>query len=433
MKFSKIGLVASSEFQLTVRTKAFVIGLLLMPVLMGGIMFMQRRAMDQVDTETRVFAVVDQSGKLFAALDRAASEYNATAATGRGGPSFVPIKVDAGSRSLDQIRVELSGRVTSRELFAFVEIGESILASDGSADRALGYYSNHPTYTLLPRWIEAAVTRIVQAERFRMAGVDPVVVSKLVRPVKATERGLFVRDATGQLKQADTVDVIRTFGIPAGLMFLMLISVMTATPQLMTTVLEEKMSRISEVMLGSLSPFEFMLGKLVGASGVTLVFAGTYLCGAIAVAVTQGYGDIITARLLIWFVVFLCLAVLLFGSFYGAIGAACSDLKDAQSLMTPVVIIIVIPIATWMTVARAPDSLFAVVISLVPPATPFLMLLRLFLHPAPPAWQVGLSLVLTSATALVFVWAAGKIFRTGLLMQGKSASFRDLAKWISAR
>jgi ABC-2 type transport system permease protein len=216
-------------------------------------------------------------------------------------------------------------------------------------------------------------------------------------------------------------------------MFLVFISVMTATPQLMTTVLEEKMSRISEVMLGSLSPMEFMLGKLVGASGVTLVFAVTYLAGAMAVAVTQGYGDVITPRLVIWFVVFLCLAVLLFGSFYGAIGAACSDLKDAQNLMTPVVIMIVIPIATWMTVARAPDSPFSVAVSLFPPATPFLMLLRLFVHPAPPAWQVGLSVVLTSATTLGLVWAAGKIFRAGLLMQGKSASFRDLATWVRAK
>ncbi|MCX6545709.1 MAG: ABC transporter permease [Acidobacteria bacterium] len=433
MNFSKVGLVASSEFQMAVRTRAFVVGLLLMPVLMGGIMFLQRRAMAQVDTETRAFAVVDRSGKVFDALERVASEYNAAAAAGKGGPTFIPLRAEMGSRSVEQIRVDLSARVMSRELFAFVEIGESILASDGSAQGALAYYSNHPTYTTLPRWIESAVTRIVQAERMKMAGVDPVVVSKLVRPVKATERGLFVRDAAGQLKQADTVDAIRTFAIPAGLMFLVLVSVMTATPQLLTTVLEEKMSRISEVMLGSLSPSEFMLGKLVGASGVTLVFASTYLGGAMAVAVTQGYGDIITPRLVIWFVVFLSLAVLLFGSFYGAIGAACSDLKDAQNLMTPVVIIIIIPIATWLTVARAPDSLLAIALSLFPPATPFLMLLRLFLNPPPPAWQVALSLVLTSATALAFVWAAGKIFRAGLLMQGKSANFRDLAKWIRAK
>jgi ABC-2 type transport system permease protein len=433
MNVSKVGLVASSEFQQAVRTRAFVIGLLLMPVLMGGIMFLQRRAMAQVDTETRVFAVVDLSGKVFDALARVAAENNAAAASGKGGPSFVPVRIDATERSADQHRVDLSARVMSRELFAFVEIGESVLSTDGSAQGALVYYSNHPTYSALPRWIEGAITRIVQAERFRAAGVDPVVVSKLVRPVKATERGLFVRDGTGELKLADTVDAIRAIGIPAGLMFLVFISVMTATPQLMTTVLEEKMSRISEVMLGSLSPMEFMLGKLVGASGVTLVFAVTYLAGAMAVAVTQGYGDVITPRLVIWFVVFLCLAVLLFGSFYGAIGAACSDLKDAQNLMTPVVIMIVIPIATWMTVARAPDSPFSVAVSLFPPATPFLMLLRLFVHPAPPAWQVGLSVVLTSATTLGLVWAAGKIFRAGLLMQGKSASFRDLATWVRAK
>ena len=91
MNLSKVGLVASSEFQLAVRTKAFVIGLLLMPVLMGAILFVQRRAMDQVDTETRVFAVVDQSGKLFAALERSTSASGASACLPRPDRPEIPL------------------------------------------------------------------------------------------------------------------------------------------------------------------------------------------------------------------------------------------------------------------------------------------------------------------------------------------------------
>jgi ABC-type Na+ efflux pump permease subunit len=84
-------------------------------------------------------------------------------------------------------------------------------------------------------------------------------------------------------------------------------------------------------------------------------------------------------------------------------------------------------------VLQNPASPLSVGMSLFPPASPFLMLMRLALRPAPPAWQVALSVVLTTATALVCVWAAGKIFRTGLLMQGKAPSFRELLRWVMAR
>ncbi len=130
---------------------------------------------------------------------------------------------------------------------------------------------------------------------------------------------------------------------------------------------------------------------------------------------------------------FLVLAVLLFGSLYMAVGAACSELKDAQSLMMPIVLLSVLPMLVWTAVLRNPASPLSVGMSLFPFATPFLMLMRLGLQPSPPVWQVVLSVVLTTATAILCVWAAGKIFRTGLLMQGKPPSLREMARWVVAR
>ena len=97
-----------------------------------------------------------------------------------------------------------------------------------------------------------------------------------------------------------------------------------------------------------------------------------------------------------------------------AVGAACNELKDAQSLMMPVMLLSMFPVFVWTAVLQNPSSPLSVGMSLFPPASPFLMLMRLALRPAPPAWQVGLSVVLTTATALFCIWAAGKIFRTGL-------------------
>jgi ABC-type Na+ efflux pump permease subunit len=131
-----------------------------------------------------------------------------------------------------------------------------------------------------------------------------------------------------------------------------------------------------------------------------------------------------------WFVLFLLMGVLIFGSIFIAIGAACNDLKDSQNMMTPVMLFMMVPIFTWGAVLRAPDSTLALGLSLLPTAAPFLMLLRIAIQPGPPMWQVLLSVTLTALATAGAVWAAGRIFRTGILMQGKSASVREMVRWI---
>jgi ABC-type Na+ efflux pump permease subunit len=234
------------------------------------------------------------------------------------------------------------------------------------------------------------------------------------------------------VRSAQTVDKIRTIGVPVTFMFVLFIIVMTTTPQLLNSVLEEKMSRISEVLLGSVSPFQLMLGKLVASSAVSAVLTLVYLTGAAYAARRWGYFDVIDVRMLLWFVGFLLLAVLIYGSLFIAIGSACSDLKDAQNLMTPAMMLIMIPALMWPAVTRAPQSLLSVGASMFPPATPFLMLLRLALEDRPPVWQVVVSVALTLLTTVLIVWAAGKIVRTGLLMQGKGITIGELVRWVRA-
>jgi ABC-type Na+ efflux pump permease subunit len=115
-----------------------------------------------------------------------------------------------------------------------------------------------------------------------------------------------------------------------------------------------------------------------------------------------------------------------------AIGAACTDLKDSQSMMTPVILFIMVPVFMWGSVLRAPDSTLSLVLSMLPTTSPFLMLLRIVLQPGPPLWQVLVSVSLMAATTVAAVWAAGRIFRTGILMQGKSASFAEIVRWVRA-
>src|SRR3954468_21316845 len=101
-------------------------------------------------------------------------------------------------------------------------------------------------------------------------------------------------------------------------------------------------------------------------------------------------------------------------------------------MMTPVMLVVMLPLLTWSAVLRAPDGTLALALSLLPTAAPFLMLVRISLQPGPALWQVLLSIVLMIGTTLAAIWCAGRIFRTGLLMQGKSATLGEMIRWVRA-
>jgi ABC-2 type transport system permease protein len=425
-------IVAQSEFGTLVRTKAFIISMVLMPVMMGLSFLLVDRMKDAMDLRDRRFAYVDASGVIAPALESALDEWNA--AGGEGGSRTMPRydgeEVKADGRSIEAVRLDLSDRVRREELFAFVEIPKEILDPDARA--RIRYYSNHPSNTDLADWIQATTNRIVLAERFRAAALDQALVARLTREARLENLGLFERDEAGGTRAAKAVDPITTFGIPAAMLILMYITVMASAPQLLNSVIEEKMSRISEVLIASVTPFELMMGKLIGSASVSLLLASAYSAGGLALAAYWGHAGAVRPAFLLWFLLFLLMAVFMFGSLFIAIGAACTDLKDSQNMMGPVMLLVMAPMFVWFVVLRNPDSTSSVVLSLIPTASPFLMLMRIGIPPGPPLWQVALSVLLVGAMMVVAVYAAGRIFRTGLLMQGKSATISEMIRWVRA-
>jgi ABC-type Na+ efflux pump permease subunit len=431
----RVVIIAKSEFQTAVRARGFLIGIMLMPILFGGAVVLQRVVERQANQTLRRVAVVDATGQLFAPLAASAESWN------RGERDLGPKVAESPQFTLESIAppppaereallLSLSQRVRSQDLFAFVELPAGLLGNE--PDARIRYYSGAPAYRELPDWLQRAVLKEVVKRRFVQAHVSPLVVATLLKPIAIEQLGLLDRTAEGSVRQAVKVDGIRTVGIPLGFMFLLFLIVVMTTPQLLNSVLEEKMSRISEVLLGAVTPFELMLGKLLASTAVSAVMTLVYLIGGAWAAHRWGYLDALDPRLLAWFVMFLVLSVLAYGAMFIAIGSACSDLRDAQNLMTPAMMMLMIPALTWTMVAKAPQSAFSVGASLFPPATPFLMLLRLALPERPPAWQVALGVALTLAATALVVWAAGRIVRVGLLMQGKAVRLGELWQWIRA-
>jgi ABC-2 type transport system permease protein len=428
----KILVVAQSEFGTLVRTKAFIISIVLMPIVMVGSIVLMRATRDTTDLKDRPFAIADESGAIAGPLLEAGRQQNASVEGPRGrvAPRFLAREVPVPEGGLDDLRVELSEQVRKGELFAFVEIPPDILNPDAGAP--IRYYSNTPAYFELPRWLQATTNAIVQTRRFQAAGVDQAVISRLTRPALVEQLELVARDASGRVQEARGVDMARATIVPIAFLLLMYITVMSSAPQLLNSVIEEKMSRISEVLVGSVTPFELMMGKLLGCAAVSAVIAFFYVGGALAVAQYWGYAGAATPAQMALFAVFLALSVVLFGSFFIAIGAACNDLKDSQNMMTPVMLLVMLPVFVAGPVLRAPDGTLATALSLFPTTAPFLMMLRIALQPGPPAWQVAVSILLMLGTVVLAVWAAGKIFRIGILMQGKSASLGEMIRWVKA-
>lgn len=429
---SRILIIARSEFLTLVKTKAFIIGILLMPVLMTGFFFFMNYAEQHVDIEQRPFAVIDETGVLFEPLRTAAESRNRQYITAgrRTGPEFLASSVAVAGRSMDEVKVDLSRQVRDKKLFAFIEIPAAVLTATGNDVPAIRYYSESTSYEPLPQWLRTTLNEEITRRRYDAAGIDQALIARLNTQTALSTFGLIEQAADGTVKEAKEVDALARMAMPTFFLVLMFMSVMTAGQHLLNAIIEEKMSKIAEVLLGSVTPFQLLAGKLVGTVAVSLLLSTIYLAGGIYALFASGRWDLLNPGLIAWFAVFLVCAALLYGSVFLALGSACSDLKDAQSMMQPAMVLIMLAYLGSFIVIRNPDSGIAIGMSFFPTLTPFAMLLRMAMPPGPPIWQVAIAVVGLIATTGLFVWAASRIFRVGILMQGKAPTLPELMKWI---
>lgn len=434
----KVIVVAVREYLAAVKTKAFIISLLAMPILMVASILVQVVMLGKVDTKDKRIAILDRSGVLFDEIAAAAREWNTTGIfEGEGDqrkqvkPRYVIEQVTNAPDDPAKADFELSERVREKELLAFVVIGPDVVEpAEDSARASVRYHSNSPTYDTLQKWLRRPINKRVQQLRLEAAHLDRDVVAKAMEYTRVQNLGLVTLDEEGNIIEAQETNEMANIFVPLSMMMLMFMVVMVGGPPLMQSVLEEKMQRIAEVLLASVAPFELMLGKLIGMVGVSLTIAILYLVGAYVAIHQAGYGQFFPGHVIGWFVLYQALAVLMFGSLFIAVGAAVSDIKESQSMVTPIMIVVVSPMFVWLPVVKEPSSTLATVLSLIPPLTPTLMVLRQSVPPGIPLWQPLLGVLLVLLTTVACVFCAGRIFRVGILMQGKGAKVGEMLRWI---
>ena len=408
-----------------------------MPVFMGGAFAVQYLTRDQVDISDRKVAIVDHTGQLFPILAGQAAERNKTVfKTGESDqptqvqPKFILEQYSPVAGDSQRPDVALSERVRQHELFAFFIIDKDAFSAGGGPGPALAYHTESPSYSALPNWLGRTVNNEIQRVRMEQLNLDPAALALVTSQVQLRRFGLVEADQAGNVLDAKEENRILTFGVPFGGLMLMFMMVMTVAPSMLNNVLEEKMQKISEFLVSSVSPFQLMLGKLLGGVAVAATLSIIYLGAAYELARYFEFHDRIPLTLYLWFFLFVLLALVIFGSIFSAIGAACSEIRDAQGLMTPVMLLVIIPMLCLGPVIDSPSSTFSRMVSLFPPATPMLMFVRIAIPPGPPLWEVVLGVMLALAFATCCVWAAGKVFRIGILSQGQPATMGKLVQWV---
>ena len=321
----------------------------------------------------------------------------------------------------------LAKLVEEEKLFAFFTLGKDPTNNlDG-----FNYVSNNLTDNDLRDWYESAATRVVQSLRIRDAKIPRDVAQRLQEKVKFREKRIDETGATSDVKVGEKANKYA----PVAFVYLLWIAVFSIAQMLLTNTVEEKSIRIMEVLLSSVSPNQLMSGKIWGiaATGMTMVLSwvafaliGVWLApmiiGDFDFPLMAVIGD---PRYLISFVAYFMAGYLLYAAVLVAIGSVCNTLKEAQNLMQPVIIILIVPLIAMMFIVQEPN---AKVMSYIPLFTPLTMMNRA--GGPPETYEYVITGILLLATVIFAFRAAGKIFRVGVLMTGKPPKLKEIFGWL---
>ncbi len=421
---NKIWSVLKREYLQIVKTKGFLVSTILGPVLMIAMVGVPVLLAVATKGEKKTIAVVDATGALYDGLAARLGEYK----MGDGSPRFTLEPAPAGA-SIEAARADLGRRIMAKTLSAAIVIPSDVWTG-GRAE----YVSRHVSDFEEIRDINQALTGAVVERRLAREGLDPARVSEFIKPVslrtmKATERG-------------EEEDRGGTFAVSYILVLILYMTMFFYGAIIMRGVIEEKNNRVVEVILSSLKPFQLMMGKILGIGAVGLTqysiwalfgwFATKYGASMAGSMLPSASGlKLPTVPGYIWlaFVVFFLLGYFLFATIYAAVGSAVNSEKEAQQLLTPVTITLVIPIMMMTMMMRSPNAPVSVALSLVPFFAPILMMMRITIL-LPPLTQIAASVALLLLANLGMIWLAAKIYRVGILMYGQRPSLPQILKWV---
>jgi ABC-2 type transport system permease protein len=439
---SKIGLVLSREYTTRVKKKSFIVVTLLMPVLMAAMFILPAYFMSQDDTKVRTIAVYDGSTILLGQLE--SNEYTKY--------KFIP------EEEYNKIKENLK----STDYYALLTIHPNILTT-----KTVQLISTSNIPFDLKNQIQNKIRSVIEKEKMAEV-IKQTAIPDLEARIKATKTPISVNTIklgeSGEAKKSST-EIGMILGYIFG--FVIYFFLLIYGQMVMQGVMEEKQSRIVEVIISSVKPFELMMGKIIGIamvgltqlaiwiilgvaiiSGARGMIPGAQKAGTAQELMTQAQvanqapeqldkiqdilgmlGSVNFPLIIGCFIFFFIGGYLLYSSLFAAVGSAIDTQEDAQQFIMPIMMPIILSIMVMMSAIKNPEGSVAFWFSMVPFTSPIVMMARIPF--GVPYWQLALSMIILIVSFVGMVWAAGKIYRTGILMYGKKASWKELGKWLT--
>lgn len=411
-------IIIKREYLTRVKSKGFIVGTILTPLFIALLLLLPALFANRMSPEDYRLIVLDQSQEV--ALYHRAEEL---LAADNGSLVRLQMQREAIAQShLETSRNELNKSISEGRLDAYIVIPASILD-----EGRITYHAKNIGDFVTEARIENAFNTAVVEQRMKRSAIDVEHLNQLSRRIvmeKFNERG--EGQGSGRIV------------IAFALMGILCLTVLAYGSHVMSAVIEEKQSRIIEVLISSVKPFTLMLGKLVGVGLVgltqyTVWTIASILLSSLAAAQSSMSGSFalsnISIRLMVFFVVYFLLGYFLYATLYAMVGGIVSNEDDGQQMQFPLMMLILLaPVATSL-VWRRPDSALAILVSLFPFFSPFGMFLRIAIG-QPPWWQVAVSILMLIAAILGAVWLTSRFYRVGVLMYGKRPTLSEMAKWL---
>jgi ABC-2 type transport system permease protein len=430
---SELLIVLRREFLERVRSKAFVIGTILFPVLMGA-MWIVPAVMGTGGGTSRI-VIVDQAPAGLGELVQQALTAPPPAAKGAAAASDddrITYQVERVARPLAEVRAGLVARIQKKEIDGWLYLPPNMVQA-GTVD----YRARNVANFAVLGDVERAASAAVQAARLRASGIQPSQVAAMVKPVDVKAVGINDRGEEGGSAKS-------TFWLAYIIGFLTYFMIVMYGMNVLRSVLEEKNNKIAEVIVSSVRADRLMLGKIVGVGSVALLQVAIWVAatGLLAArsdllakrfhlppgALNVAHVPLVSALAMVGFFV---LGFLLYSALYAALGAAVNSEQEAQQFQMFVLLPMIVPMMFLVRIVTDPLGPTATVLGLIPFTAPVTMAMRMAATTVP-LTQVLASLAGLVVTVLVVAWIAGKIYRVGILSTGKKPSLAELGQWLRA-
>ncbi|MHC4739081.1 MAG: ABC transporter permease [Planctomycetota bacterium] len=414
--------VAHREYIETVKTKTFILMVLMTPFIIGLVIFLARHlSRDKGGPRPPVkVAASDLSYELATDIQAAFDKYNTS--NPKRQILLEQLETDEDPNTLANQQKQ---KLRSRKLDTYVVLEKNILSGDGKV--RFYTFDTKPTKLDVLWTIESLFKEVIVNRRYLLQELDRKSLAKLRH---VTIERLEIGSAGNTERLQKESDRIKNMMVPFFFMYLMFIGIISTGQHMLSSVIEEKNSRVMEVLLSAVSPFQLMAGKIVGLAGIAFTVTGLWGVAAYSAANWQGLNINITGELLLYFVIYYTLGFLLFSSISVGIGSICNTIKETQSLMMPLTLIFIVPLVSWFNLIQHPNGTLARVLSFTPPLTSMVMILRLSADSGIWFIEIFASIVLLALTVLAVMWLAARLFRTGILMYGKRPAFREIMRWL---